>query len=83
MSPATPPADVYIVGDQTFPVFESLQRLRLVPDNAILKAFPGEAFSAIRREVSALPVTERDGFPQAENFGLFLEAIQRLYPCCP
>ncbi|KAM5343388.1 hypothetical protein ACJ41O_011925 [Fusarium nematophilum] len=69
--------DIYVFGDQTLPVLDSLQGLLLIRDNSILKQFLDEAYIAVRREISGVPATERSGFPQTETLGLALEAIRR------
>lgn len=68
---------VYLFGDQTVPVLDSLRSLLLVQHNAPMKAFLDEALSALRLCISTLPATERLEFPQIESLGLLLEAMQK------
>nr|ALQ32777.1 putative polyketide synthase [Fusarium babinda] len=72
--------DVYVFGDQSIPVLDKLQGLLLVKDNALLTSFLTEAFLAIRREIVALPTTERNSIPQAESLGLLLDGVKRNEP---
>lgn len=69
--------DVYVFGDQSLRVEDSLQNLALIQDNAPLALFLREAFSTLKREAANLSPIEKAGLPQADTLGLLLDGMKR------
>ncbi|THC96964.1 hypothetical protein EYZ11_003572 [Aspergillus tanneri] len=69
--------DIYLFGDQTVRVEESLHALLHTRDNPTLTSFLNEAFLAIQHEISQLPAGERGSLPTTETLGLLLDMIKK------
>ncbi|KAE8373992.1 hypothetical protein BDV26DRAFT_296398 [Aspergillus bertholletiae] len=68
---------VYLFGDQTVRVDGPLHNLLRVKDSPALNSFLDEAFLAIRRQISLLPVNERTSLPDSHTLPLLLDAVRR------
>jgi naphtho-gamma-pyrone polyketide synthase len=69
-------ANVYVFGDQTLSVDEPLQNLLLV-HNVNIRNFLHGSFLALQHEITRLPASEKNSFPNCETLGLLVETTSR------
>ncbi|OQE25004.1 hypothetical protein PENFLA_c009G10786 [Penicillium flavigenum] len=58
------PSHVYLFGDQTAEFDSGLRRLLHAKNDSLLAAFFQKSYYALRKEITSLPPSERQGFPR-------------------
>ncbi|KGO43372.1 Acyl transferase/acyl hydrolase/lysophospholipase [Penicillium expansum] len=58
------PSHVYLFGDQTADFDSGLRRLLHAKNDSLLAAFFQKSYYALRKEITSLPPSERQGFPR-------------------
>ncbi|EKV10885.1 Conidial pigment polyketide synthase PksP/Alb1 [Penicillium digitatum] len=58
------PSQVYLFGDQTADFDSGLRRLLHAKNDSLVAAFFQKSYYALRKEISSLPPSERQGFPR-------------------
>ncbi|KAK1725305.1 type I polyketide synthase [Colletotrichum acutatum] len=69
--------EIFLFGDQTARFAPALQELLLNKNSPYLTAFVGRVNFALKKEISSLPVTERQNFPSFVDVGDLVSKFQQ------